>query len=160
MDAACTCRSSLTRSMGATAVLEIAAAMPPAAKSFKKLVGSKGAMVPVLCYASFYQRDPRGERDRRCSAARDLTNTSHPDQSQPAHRTTSLLRHVLCTLYCGKMYCRSLQQTTHTEKTYSAYICATPHGMVMTGGDNNESMLLSCHYISPNMHTNQLLIAS
>lgn len=84
LDAACTCSSSLTRSMGATAVLEIAAAMPPAAKSFMKLIGSSAfPMVPVVCSASFFQRDPRGERGRRCSAARDLTNTSAAGQSPP-----------------------------------------------------------------------------
>ncbi|MPC19787.1 hypothetical protein E2C01_012712 [Portunus trituberculatus] len=113
--------------MGATAVLEIAAAMPPAAKSFMKLTGSNDfPMLPVLCYASFFQRDPRGERGRRSSAARDLTNTSCADQSPPALPVTTPLRHILCSHYCVKMYCLSLQQTTHTGKSPWAYTCEAP----------------------------------
>lgn len=123
LDAACTCSSNFTRSMGATAVLEIAAAMPPAAKSFMKLTGSSLPMLPVLCYASFFQRDPGGERDRRSSAARDLTNTSRTHQSPPALAVTSPLRHVRCSPYFVKMYCLSHQQTTHTDKLYTAYTC-------------------------------------
>lgn len=49
LDAACTCSRSFTLSMGATAVLEIAAAMPPAIKSLAKLMGSKPLDMMVEC---------------------------------------------------------------------------------------------------------------
>lgn len=41
LEDACTCSSSFTRSMGATAVLDTAAATPPASRSFPKDAGSK-----------------------------------------------------------------------------------------------------------------------
>ena len=46
-----TCSSSLTLSMGATAVLEMAAAMPPAKKSFMKLTTASDMVGCVLCRA-------------------------------------------------------------------------------------------------------------
>ena len=47
LEMCCTCKSNLTRSMGATAVFETAAEIPPAAKSFMKPTGSK-ASLPIL----------------------------------------------------------------------------------------------------------------
>lgn len=46
-----TCKSNLTRSIGATAVFETAAEIPPAAKSLAKLTGSKP--FDVLMFAIF-----------------------------------------------------------------------------------------------------------
>lgn len=44
-----TCSNNLTLSMGATAVLEMAAAIPPAKKSFKKLTTASDMVGAVLC---------------------------------------------------------------------------------------------------------------
>lgn len=48
VDAACTCNMSLTRSMGATAVFDTAAEIPPAKKSLAKPYGSLGALVSAI----------------------------------------------------------------------------------------------------------------